>query len=265
MSKAKSGDPENNGSFTWFLVKVAVIVLLFRSFVFAPFTIPSESMLPGLLHGDYLIAAKWPYGYSRHSLPFGLPLIPGRIFANSPARGDIVIFKHPLDESDYIKRVIGVPGDTVSMRGGQVVLDGRAIPRARVGDFVIAPSPNASCVGARRKRSLDVEGQCRYAMFNEQMPSGKSFYTVDFGRSPQDDYGPVSVPEGMIFVMGDNRDNSQDSRFPLASGGGVGLVDQTLLVGRAELVAISVDGSAKWYNPISWANAIRWDRIGLRI
>ena len=110
MSKAKSGDPEDNGNFTWFLVKVAVIVLLFRSFVFAPFTIPSESMLPGLLHGDYLIAAKWPYGYSRHSLPFGLPLIPGRIFANSPARGDVVIFKHPLDESDYIKRVIGRAG-----------------------------------------------------------------------------------------------------------------------------------------------------------
>ena len=88
---------------------------------------------------------------------------------------------------------------------------------------------------------------------------------MDFGRSPQDDYGPVLVPEGMVFVMGDNRDNSQDSRFPLASGGGVGLVDQTLLVGRAELVAISMDGSAKWNDPMSWAKAIRWDRIGLRI
>src|SRR5690606_27586559 len=123
-SEAETPKPEQQsetlGSFMLFLIKLALAVLIFRSFVFSPFSIPSESMLPRLMNGDYLVAAKWPYGYSDYSLPFSAPLIPGRLFADQPERGDVAIFKHPIDNTDYIKRVIGLPGDTVAMRGGQL-------------------------------------------------------------------------------------------------------------------------------------------------
>lgn len=258
-------DDKAQSSFTWFLVKVVLIVLAFRSFVFAPFTIPSESMLPVLWHGDYLVAAKWPYGYSRWSLPFAPPLIPGRIFADVPEGGDVVIFKHPLDGSDYIKRAIGLPGDVVAMRDGQLIINGSPVSRRRIADFVVPLSPNNSCAGSRRERGVDGEVLCRYDRFVETLPSGRSYEVLDFGNSLQDHFGPVTVPPGKLFVMGDNRDNSQDSRFDVAVAGGVGMIDLNLLVGRAEMVAISADGTAQWYNPLSWFSAIRWHRIGTGI
>ena len=115
---------ESWGSFAGFVLKLALVVLVFRSFVFSPFSIPSESMLPRLWNGDYLLAAKWPYGFSKYSLPFELPVIPGRVLSDAPERGDVVIFKHPIDGTDYIKRVIGLPGDSVEIRAGRVVLNG---------------------------------------------------------------------------------------------------------------------------------------------
>ena len=126
---------ESWGSFLVFVLKLALIVLIFRSFVFSPFSIPSQSMQPRLWNGDYLLAAKWPYGISKYSLPFEAPLISGRIFASQPARGDVVIFKHPIDGTDYIKRVIGLPGDSVAMRNGQVVLNGEILPQERLEDL----------------------------------------------------------------------------------------------------------------------------------
>ena len=248
------------------VVLLVLITSAFRSFAFTPFTIPSESMLPGLVKGDYLIAAKWPYGYSRWSLPFAAPLIEGTVNPHLPARGDIAIFRHPLDHVEYIKRVIGLPGDTIALRGGAVWLNNAPLPKQRIADFRIAVSPNTNCAwGATREVDANGARECRYTRFRETLPGGRSYTVLDFGATPQDDFGPITVPDGMIFVMGDNRDNSQDSRFPATVGGGVGLVPVGLLAGRAEIVLFSTDGSARWYNPVSWFTAARWRHMGERL
>ena len=251
---------ESWGDFFKFVAKLVLAVLIFRSFIFSPFTIPSESMLPGLRNGDYLAAAKWPYGYSDLSLPFELPLIPGRIFAGLPDRGDVVIFKHPVDGTEYVKRAIGLPGDTIAMRGGTVILNGEPLAQ-QAGSFADIPmSANTAC---REDGGAVVDGTtCRYRQIIETLPSGKRYPTIDFGPRAQDNFGPVIVPKGKIFVMGDNRDNSLDSRFPATPGGGVGLVDADLLVARASMVLWSTDGSAEWLLPWTWFTAARWDRIG---
>ena len=275
---------ETLGSFLWFVAKLVIAVLIFRSFIFSPFTIPSESMLPNLRNGDYLVAAKWPYGFSKLSLPGQPALFEGRIFASLPERGDVVIFKHPVTGADYVKRVIGLPGDTVAMEDGVVVLNGAALAREDAGHADIAMGPNTAC---RSDGGVVVDGGtvCRYRQFRETLPSGESYMTIDFGavgarfltdgngglsldasgaplRIDPDNIAPVVVPEGKLFVMGDNRDNSLDSRFPAVRDGGVGLVDTDLLVGRASRVLWSTDGSAEWLLPWTWFTAARWDRIG---
>ncbi|MFZ1742672.1 MAG: signal peptidase I [Pontixanthobacter sp.] len=250
-------------SFVVFLIKLVVVVVVFRSFIFSPFSIPSESMLPRLMNGDHLLASKWAYGYSKYSLPGEVPLIPGRIFASLPERGDVVIFKHPIDGSDYIKRAIGLPGDTIEMQGGQVILNGKPIPKEPVANFEIALSDNTTCHPlAQTITKPDGSAACSYVQFKETLPSGRSYNVLDFGDMMQDNFGPVTVPEGQIFVMGDNRDNSQDSRFPATPGGGVGLVSQDLLVARATVIMWSTDGSAEWLLPWTWFTALRSDRIG---
>ncbi|WP_375289326.1 signal peptidase I [Qipengyuania sp.] len=241
-------------------------VVAFRSFVFTPFTIPSESMLPSLVNGDYLVAAKWPYGVSRWSLPFDAPLIEEKIGAAMPRRGDVVIFRHPVDHSEYIKRAIGLPGDTVEMRAGRLILNGEAVKRRRIDDFLLAVSPNTRCAwGASQQTDGDGRDLCRYARFSETLPFGSSYTVLDFGATPQDDYGPVTVPPGHVFMLGDNRDNSQDSRFPARAGGGVGMVPENLLVARAEMVLFSTDGSALWYKPWTWFTAARWGHMGEKL
>lgn len=260
-----SPEPEKEtwGSFALFVLKLVIAVAIFRSFFFTPFTIPSESMLPRLMNGDYLVAAKWPYGYSRWSLPFAIPLIPGKLFAGEPERGDVVIFKHPVDKVDYIKRAIGLPGDTVAVRGGQVVLNGVPVKRSRIADFVLPMSANTTCNGTGTVVTQAGGGQaCVYMRYRETLPSGVTYDTLDFGVTPQDDFGPVVVPEGTVFMMGDNRDNSADSRFPAVPGQGIGMVPEELLTGRASAVLWSTDGSASWLNPVSWFTAARWSRMG---
>ena len=286
-SATSAEEPEKKetlGSFLWFVAKLVIAVLIFRSFIFSPFTIPSESMLPNLRNGDYLVAAKWPYGFSKLSLPGQPALFEGRIFASLPERGDVVIFKHPVTGADYVKRVIGLPGDTVAMEDGVVVLNGEALAREDAGHADIAMGPNTAC---RSDGGVVVDGGtvCRYRQFRETLPSGESYMTIDFGavgarfltdgngglsldasgaplRIDPDNIAPVVVPEGKLFVMGDNRDNSLDSRFPAVRDGGVGLVDADLLVGRASRVLWSTDGSAEWLLPWTGFTAARWDRIG---
>lgn len=262
----RTGDTpgESWGGFVWFLVKLLAVVLVFRTLVFAPFSIPSESMLPQLMNGDYLLAAKWPYGISRQSLPFALPLPDGRLLAGTPERGDIVIFKHPVDGRDYIKRVIGLPGDRVAVLGGEVVLNGARVPRTRIDDELIPLSPNTGCAwgGETTQAAKADTAACRYKAFRETLPNGKSYEVLDFGLTPADSYAETVVPAGRLFVMGDNRDSSLDSRFPAAAEEGVGMVPQDLLVGRATIIVWSTDGSAQWANPLTWFSAARWERIG---
>ncbi len=253
-------------SFALFVVKLVVVVLLFRTLLFTSFMIPSESMMPRLQVGDYLFAAKWPYGYSRASLPGDFDIAgTGRLFGSLPARGDVVIFKHPIDRTDYVKRVIGLPGDQVQMIAGVLHLNGQPVPKVEVGDFVLPIRASEGCKGGVRftKRRADGGFECRYPQFRETLPGGVSYNVLDLGLLAQDTTPPVVVPEGSLFLMGDNRDNSLDSRFPAVPQQGIGLVPVDNLVGRASFMFFST--SASWGELSSWLSGIRWSRIGHEI
>ena len=270
----KAGKPRSETRETLtFLLKLAVVVLIFRSFIFAPFSIPSESMMPRLLIGDYLFISKWNYGYSRWSLPWGVPLIPGRVFPHDPARGDVVVFRGPPgDDVDVIKRVIGLPGDTIQVRHGQVILNGVAVPKERIGDFILPLSPNYGTDACDPPfQSVDAKGRpvCRYMQFRETLPDGKSYNVLDKGEMPdRDDTKVYNVPTGRVFVMGDNRDNSSDSRFPAPAdalpgeASGMGYVPMERIEGQAVDGFWSTDGSANWLLPWTWFTAARLNRIG---
>jgi len=244
-----------------FLLKLAVFVFILRSFIFAPFSIPSESMLPRLMIGDYLIVAKWPYGYSKHSLPWSLPLIPGRVMSTLPKRGDVVVFKAPpANDTDYIKRVIGLPGDFIQMKGGQLVINGTPVPKVRTADHIVPVTANTICIGPEFADSApDGSAQCRYPQFRETLPEGKSYNVLDLGVRAPDDTQVYTVPTGHMFLMGDDRDNSADSRL---EAGGFGFVPVENLVGKAMFSVFSTDGSANWFLPWTWFTAARWERSG---
>lgn len=261
--KTKPQRSETSETFR-FLLKLALVVLILRSFIFAPFSIPSESMLPRLLIGDYLFVSKWNYGYSRWSLPAGIPLIPGRIFGSTPTRGDVVVFRAPeVLDHDVIKRVIGLPGETIQMRQGTVYLNGKAIPKQRIADFTIPLTANfnAEKCGAPFVDVVANVQICRYPRFRETLPNGRSYEVLDQAELPdRDDTGLYTIPAGHIFVMGDNRDDSGDSRFPAPQG--MGYVPLENVEGKAVVNFFSTDGNAEWLKPWTWVSAARWSRIG---
>jgi len=252
-----------------FLLKLVLIVFVLRSFLFSPFSIPSESMQPRLLVGDYLFVSKFSYGYSRHSLPFSLPLLPNMHWAD-PTRGDVVVFKAPPGNSDdWIKRVIGLPGDTVQMVNGQLILNGKPIPKQRIADFILPITPNVTDC---KTQEMDEHGKpiCRVPRFKETLPNGKSYEVLDQGDQPciepelhvcADHTAVYTVPKGHVFLMGDNRDNSLDSRFPTDQGG-IAFVPMENIEGKAQIGFWSTDGSASWFLPWTWFTAARWSRIG---
>ncbi|WP_019515267.1 signal peptidase I [Sphingomonas sp. Mn802worker] len=291
---SKGKEPAARAGFDWWseakgLFWLVLAVLGFHSFIAKPFYIPSESMLPGLMVGDRLVVSKFAYGWSFVSPtipdPFAivgdlvlhkpveswsvqLPFIPGRIWGSLPERGDVVIVTPPGSSSDYIKRVIGLPGDTLEVRGGVVFLNGVAVPRGPLHFRDLAVDANATCdplqyPGARRVLA-DGRTVCHLPIVTETLPNGRRYDTVDLQPdSPGDDYGPVRVPASRVFLMGDNRDRSADSRFALGGfeHGLGGPVPVENLGGRAEFITFSVDGRAT-LNPLTWWSALRAGRAG---
>jgi signal peptidase I len=256
---------ETPGSFIKSLAILAILAWLLRSLIVAPFSIPSGSMLPTMMIGDYLFVSKWPYGYSSASFPFEFPSFEGRIFGSTPERGDIVVFEGP-EGADVVKRVIGLPGDTVAVTGGQLALNGNLVQRVRIEDYLMPVSPNSPCrvvppAVAMTRPMEDGSQGCVYPAYRETLPGGRSYVVLDqTDAGPADNFKPVTVPQGALFVMGDNRDDSLDSRYRVEAGG-MGFVPIDRVVGRAERAFWSTDGSASWINPLSWFSALRTDRI----
>jgi signal peptidase I len=252
---------------TRFLLLLFLFALILRSFIVAPFMIPSGSMLPRMMIGDYLFVAKWPYGYSRFSMPFGLGPSGGRILGSSPERGDVVVFRYPDGgDDDYVKRLIGLPGDRIQMLGGILHLNGKPVPKVRIADYLMPITPNSPCryVDQELARVVQHQGRrfCAYSRFRETLPGGRSYDILDqLEGGPGDDTLVYTVPAGHYFMMGDNRDDSEDSRFSREVGG-VGYLPDDHLIGRALINFFSTDGSAEWTKPGSWFSAARSERIG---
>ena len=228
------------------VVYALLIALFLRVLFFQPFTIPSASMDPTLLEGDYIIVSKYSYGYSKNSIPFSPPLFKGRIMDRKPDRGDIIVFKLPRDgHIDYIKRLVGLPGDRIQVTGGVLHINGKAVPRK-----ALPPVMVDSGYGFTR----NVE------RYEETFPNGKKFITYDFGPDGDvDNTGVYVVPEGNYFFMGDNRDNSLDSRVP--SEIGVGYVPAENLVGKARIIMLSWNKGASLFKPWTWVLDARPSRF----
>jgi signal peptidase I len=260
--------PKEKGGGLRTLLLFVLAAWILRSMVLAPFSIPSGSMLPTMAIGDYLFVQKWPYGFSRFSFPFQFPSFEGRVFASYPKRGDIVVFRPPGQEGvDFVKRVIGLPGDTIEVHGGQVTLNGQPLVRQSTGMVGVRISPNSPCrvvppATPMVRSAADGSQECLYPTYRETLPGGPTYLTIDqVDTSPGDEFSATTVPAGHVFMMGDNRDDSLDSRFSPVIGG-VGLVPLDHLVGRASRRFWSTDGSAEWLKPWTWFSALRPSRIG---
>ena len=247
MAKTEANKKEGGWVETLRTIIYALLIAFFvRTLAYQPFNIPSGSMIPTLLVGDYLFVSKFSYGYSRYALPLGMGFFSGRILGRAPERGDIAVFRQPpTNRDDFIKRIVGVSGDRIQMIGGRLHINGKAVEKERIEDIVTRD-------GRGRTR--------RIPQYTETLPNGPS-YTV---RESHGDEGPADntrefiVPQGQYFAMGDNRDDSNDSRS-------WGFVPAENLIGRAEILFFSTDGTAGWFQPWLWPTATRFSRIFNRV
>ena len=240
MTSTKSGGFLDMIKTVIYAVLIAVGV---RTVAYEPFNIPSGSMLPTLLIGDYLFVSKLSYGYSRYSLPFELPIIPGRIFSEAPERGDVIVFKHPTADKTYIKRLVGLPGDRIQMIGGILNINGEPVKRRKIEDY---------------QHRTENGGVIVFQQYMETLPNGVEHPILEQTDSGiLDDTGIYLVPDGHYFMMGDNRDRSSDSR----NKADVGFVPEVNLIGRASILFFSIDESASLIKPWTWPFAIRYSRL----
>ena len=264
---------DTKGSVVWREIKgllwVLLAVLLFHSFIAKPFYIPSESMMPTLLKGDRLVVSKYPYGWSWVSPSFHIfPHWQGRLLGKMPERGDIVIVTPPGQSDDYIKRVIGLPGDTVEVRNGRLVLNGKPVKAEKRSPVMVPVDANVPCgIEFSGFQVIEADGRayCRLPIVRETLPNGVTYDTIDLeNESSGNRFAPVRVPAGHVFLMGDNRDRSADSRFNLGppENGLGGPVPWENIGGRAEFITFSLDGTTEIFNPVSWFQAFRSGRAG---
>ena len=246
-SQARKKPKPQDGSWsetTKTVLYAGLIALGIRTLAYEPFNIPSGSMIPTLLVGDYLFVSKFSYGYSKHSFPFSAAPFKGRLFKGTPERGDVAVFKLPTDnKTDYIKRIVGLPGDRIQVKSGILHINGEAVKRERVADFVFKNEHGNTT---------------RMVQYLETLPGGRVHPIIEISDMlPQDDTHEYVVPENHFFAMGDNRDNSKDSRF-LSE---VGYIPSENLVGRAEFLWFSTDGSASLFEFWKWPSATRFARF----
>jgi signal peptidase I len=248
-TQVKTRDKARDEGGLWETIKVVVqallIALVIRTLFFQPFNIPTGSLIPTLLIGDYLFVSKYTYGYSKHSMPFSPPLFSGRVWASEPKRGDIIVFKLPKDNStDYIKRLIGMPGDRVQMIDGILHINNQPVKRERIADFETSDSWGRNS---------------KVVQYREFLPGGVNHTLIekDGDQSTFDNTKLYTVPSGHYFMMGDNRDNSLDSRDESS----VGMVPFENIVGRAEIIFFSVEEGAQAWKVWEWPWTVRWNRL----
>lgn len=260
----KSGDKVDWVSEIRGLLLMLLAVLGFHSLVAKPFYIPSQSMVPNLLVGDRLVVSRYPYGWSWVSASFHLlPRSNWRLFGTTPEYGDVVIAVPPHRDEDYIKRVVGLPGDTIEVRRGQIILNGNPVPQVVEPPLPIPVDANAPCdpqtYGQVVRNTPSGQRVCDLPTYRETLPNGASYLIVDHEMQTLDDYGPVTIPDGHVFLMGDNRDESADSRAETWQSGLGGPVPLENVGGRAEFITFSLDGTTGW-NPLSWFTSLRENR-----